>query len=345
MGIINRFREEYFFLSNFCPCRINYNGRNYLCAEAAVQAEKTLDSEEKDLFKFLNGADSKALGKTISLRSDWEDIRLDVMYNVLLCKFNQNDILREKLLSTEDSILIEGNDHGDTFWGVCKDNGSNYLGQLLMLIRKEILDGVKPEFYKYGGYNDNSDKLNDVLEISFSGHRPNRPTMYGYDYNSRGNLKIKELTLIQILTVLAERNPKKVIFRCGGALGFDSMAFDVCQSIKRNVKDSEIIVEMCIPFEKQSEKWPEYSKEYYEYQKSLADNRVLVDTIDSYKISPDEIPGEYNINKLKKRNKYLADNCQILISCCDNKPSGTLQCVEYARKNNRIVINIDPTKI
>ena len=48
--------------------------------------------------------------------------------------------LREQLLNTKDSMLIEGNNHGDTFWGVCKGEGQNQLGRLLMKIRQEIIE-------------------------------------------------------------------------------------------------------------------------------------------------------------------------------------------------------------
>jgi predicted NAD-dependent protein-ADP-ribosyltransferase YbiA (DUF1768 family) len=42
------------------------------------------------------------------------------------------------LLETGDAELIEGNDWGDTFWGVCGGKGNNFLGKLLMEVRKEL---------------------------------------------------------------------------------------------------------------------------------------------------------------------------------------------------------------
>jgi hypothetical protein len=56
----------------------------------------------------------------------------------LLCQKFTNSELRQKLLATEDAILIEGNTWGDTFWGVCKGVGKNHLGKILMAIRKEL---------------------------------------------------------------------------------------------------------------------------------------------------------------------------------------------------------------
>jgi predicted NAD-dependent protein-ADP-ribosyltransferase YbiA (DUF1768 family) len=46
--------------------------------------------------------------------------------------------LRNKLLQTEDWLLVEGNAWNDTFWGQCRGVGENNLGRILMAIRHEI---------------------------------------------------------------------------------------------------------------------------------------------------------------------------------------------------------------
>lgn len=51
-------------------------------------------------------------GQKVSLRPDWEDVKLDIMYQILKLKFN-NPSLKHKLLDTDDTELIEGN-----IWGV-----------------------------------------------------------------------------------------------------------------------------------------------------------------------------------------------------------------------------------
>ena len=43
-----------------------------------------------------------------------------------------------KLLDTGDAILIEGNDWGDRYWGVCDGVGQNKLGLILMGLRKKM---------------------------------------------------------------------------------------------------------------------------------------------------------------------------------------------------------------
>lgn len=80
----------------------------------------------------------KAFGKTMTIRSDWKQIKLKVMENLLRQKFSQGTELSQKLLETYPKELIEGNTWNDTFWGVCNNVGKNNLGKLLMKIRREL---------------------------------------------------------------------------------------------------------------------------------------------------------------------------------------------------------------
>lgn len=138
--MISRFDGEYFFLSNFYQCKIVYNGIEYGSAEAAFQAAKTTDYNVKLIFAKLNPSEAKRLGKQVQLRLDWENIRLKVMYEVVVRKFTQNKDLTQKLLDTGDEKLIEGNSWLDYFWGMnysCT-KGKNNLGKILMDVRSEL---------------------------------------------------------------------------------------------------------------------------------------------------------------------------------------------------------------
>ena len=134
--MISLFRDKYFFLSNFYPVEIKLDGIVYPNAEAAFQAQKTLDVEERRKFSMLkNPVQAKRLGRKVKLRDDWEEVKLDIMTEVVSQKFLQHPHLIEMLLQTGDEELIEGNKWGDRFWGVCKDKGENHLGKILMKIR------------------------------------------------------------------------------------------------------------------------------------------------------------------------------------------------------------------
>ena len=136
--MIDKFREEYFFLSNFYEAPVTYNGITYKNNEAAFQAQKTLDNAQREKFASLPANQAKSLGRKVDLRSDWNDIRCDIMYDVCKAKFSQNPELAEKLLATGEQELVEGNNWNDTFWGMCRGKGKNMLGNILMKIREEL---------------------------------------------------------------------------------------------------------------------------------------------------------------------------------------------------------------
>jgi ribA/ribD-fused uncharacterized protein len=138
MTSITSFRGKYIFLSNFYPSPMTVEGIRYATVEHAYQAAKTLDLNEKQIIADCEKpGQAKRLGKKVRLRKDWEQIKLNVMYLLLVFKF-KNPELREKLLATGDRELIESNDWGDYFWGQCMGIGENHLGKLLMRVRSEI---------------------------------------------------------------------------------------------------------------------------------------------------------------------------------------------------------------
>lgn len=135
--IIDKFIGEYKFLSNFYNCKIWYDGILYHSSEAAFQAQKTLDINERKKFSTLSPSQAKALGRKIKLREDWETIKDKTMENILIHKFRQHDDLRKKLVDTYPSPLIEGNTWGDKYWGldILTGEGENHLGKILEKVR------------------------------------------------------------------------------------------------------------------------------------------------------------------------------------------------------------------
>lgn len=136
--MIESFQGQYRFLSNFYPAAVELDGLLYRSVEHAYQAAKTNDKAERDRIRSCEKPwQAKRLGRTVTLRGDWEEIKLDVMFRLLRDKFSQSH-LRDLLMATGDARLIEGNDWGDTFWGVAWGRGHNHLGKLLMQVRDEL---------------------------------------------------------------------------------------------------------------------------------------------------------------------------------------------------------------
>lgn len=134
--MINSFKGDNFFLSNFFSAPITYEGLTYRNNEAAFQAAKTKINREE--FVTLDPSSAKKLGRQIELREDWEEVKNKVMYDICLAKFTQNPSLREKLIATGNEELVEGNTWGDKIWGVVNGVGENRLGKILMKVREEL---------------------------------------------------------------------------------------------------------------------------------------------------------------------------------------------------------------
>lgn len=134
--IIDRFTGEYYFLSNFYETSVLYSDLLFENAEAAFQSAKC--PERMGEFCHLKPSAAKRLGRRVKRRSDWDEVKDHVMYEVCKAKFTQNDGLKHKLKDTGDAILIEGNTWGDRIWGVCNGVGENRLGRILMQIRDEL---------------------------------------------------------------------------------------------------------------------------------------------------------------------------------------------------------------
>jgi ribA/ribD-fused uncharacterized protein len=81
---------------------------------------------------------AKRVGAEIDLRSDWSDVKLAIMLDLVRQKFTAHSHLRRKLLATGDRQLIEVNGWGDQFWGVSRGSGYNHLGRILMRVRDEL---------------------------------------------------------------------------------------------------------------------------------------------------------------------------------------------------------------
>lgn len=137
---ITEFRGKYAFLSNFFSAPITYLGHQYANNEAAFQAQKTVFMKEQQKFYFShlsNPSDAKRLGRKITLRPDWNQVRLQIMYEICFAKFMQHPELMQALLETGNTTLIEENNWGDRFWGCVDGFGENHLGKILMDIREK----------------------------------------------------------------------------------------------------------------------------------------------------------------------------------------------------------------
>jgi len=140
MTIIDRFTKEtgYDFLSNFYSSTVSFEGKLYPTVEHAYQAAKTTDPQIREMIRKARGpGEAKKLGQGIIVRNDWHDVRLSIMRSLIKEKFF-NPFLTHRLLNTGESQLILNNKWNDRFWGVCRGEGENWLGKILMEVREDL---------------------------------------------------------------------------------------------------------------------------------------------------------------------------------------------------------------
>lgn len=132
--------QPYYEFTNFYPSSVIINKRVWPTIEHYFQAQKFVGtpyeqyiqqlSSPMEAFKF-----SRNPKVANWLRADWNEVKDDIMKHALLCKFEQNERLREKLLGTKKKKLIE-HTFNDSYWGDGGDgSGLNKLGKLLMEVR------------------------------------------------------------------------------------------------------------------------------------------------------------------------------------------------------------------
>jgi ribA/ribD-fused uncharacterized protein len=151
--MITEFRGEYAFLSNFHPCNIVRRGKLFLSVEAAYQSEKCANPEDRARFCNLTAKDAKALGKKVKIRSDWEQVKRQTMYELVFCKFENVHYFQTLLLKTGHTQLIEGNLWHDNYWGDCtcgclrcQAKGQNQLGEILMKVRSALRENLAEKY-------------------------------------------------------------------------------------------------------------------------------------------------------------------------------------------------------
>jgi ribA/ribD-fused uncharacterized protein len=116
----------------------------YKSVEAFYVAMKTKDKGIRAQIREMNGFEAKKFGRTLVIREDWEEIKLQVMQYALNKKFAPGSELAKMLLATGHINLVETNYWHDNFWGDCycqkcaDIKGQNHLGEMLMRIRENL---------------------------------------------------------------------------------------------------------------------------------------------------------------------------------------------------------------
>jgi ribA/ribD-fused uncharacterized protein len=168
VSVIDEFRGEYHWLSNFAHCKFTHQGQIYLSVEHFYQAQKASPDEminvqhptnekqkirvnAREYIATCNNPKKTARKYGIKIPKGWnEGLSTEIMRIGLEYKFIANAYYRKLLIATGDALIIEGNTWHDNTWGnctcltnpattykkdQCRDPGENRLGKMIMEIR------------------------------------------------------------------------------------------------------------------------------------------------------------------------------------------------------------------
>jgi ribA/ribD-fused uncharacterized protein len=171
--VIDSFDGEYAFLSNFYPwdgrtksyvsdVPVMFDGVSFRTVEHAFQALKTIDEDQRAWVRAApTPGQAKRRGRQVTLRPEWDNLRLDFMEGLVARKFSDPK-LGALLVATHPHTLVEGNNWNDEFWGATWHligpdertmndlwnereadarylTGQNWLGRILMKVRSELV--------------------------------------------------------------------------------------------------------------------------------------------------------------------------------------------------------------
>lgn len=139
-----KIKDSYGCFSNFSGHQIIIDNKVYKTSEHRYQSMKfaTTDPAYAELIRNApSPKEAAAFGRTVrtpAMREDWDEVKNNIMKEVLLKKFETHPGIRKILLDTGNEELCE-NSSTDSYWGCGSDGkGKNMLGVLLQEVREEL---------------------------------------------------------------------------------------------------------------------------------------------------------------------------------------------------------------
>ena len=148
--------------SNFFRAPFTHKNQNFFCSEQAFMWEKAIKFNDQETAKKILAAttpmEAKNLGREVKNYVDfvWDKVRFDVMFEVNLAKYSQNEDIKRRLLDKkfDGKTFVEASPY-DGIWGIkigmgdarLHDdknwNGQNLLGKVLTKVRDTLLAATK----------------------------------------------------------------------------------------------------------------------------------------------------------------------------------------------------------
>lgn len=167
----------------------------------------------------------------------------------------------------------------------------------------------------------------NIKKCAFTGHRP-QSLPFRFNESDDRCIALKQILKKEIIKLI--ENEAVTHFITGMAIGVDTYAAEIILSLKASYPD--LTLEGAIPCENQAEKWTEAQRDRYYDILSKCDKETLIQR-------------QYTSDCMHKRNHYMIDQANYVIAVWDGKPSGTGKTVQYAQKQNKPIVIINPKEL
>lgn len=150
------------------------------------------------------------------------------------------------------------------------------------------------------------------MVIAGTGHRPNK--LGGYS-------DVAYKRLVKLAENYLRSNTEVTEVISGMALGWDQALAEAAILIG-------VRLTAAIPCYNQDKMWPEASKKKYRLLLGMARSVIFV------------TESEYTGECMQKRNVWMVDNCDTILTIHDGTSGGTYNCLQYAKSKNKHIVNL-----
>lgn len=155
----------------------------------------------------------------------------------------------------------------------------------------------------------------------FTGHREEK-LPWGADESARGCIALKERISAAVEAAYISGITH---FICGMATGCDMYFCEAVLELRGSRE--EITLEAAIPYQAQSEGWPEPLRRRYDLLVSQCDYITVVSEV-------------YTPECMMRRNRYMVDSSSLLIAAYNGSQGGTMNTLLYAMRQGVEIIEL-----
>ncbi len=156
----------------------------------------------------------------------------------------------------------------------------------------------------------------------FTGYRPKKLPFKITDTETREYKKFENAVLEELLKICSLGVNT---FYTGMAMGFDIFAAELVIAIKNAYKTPVRLV-CVLPFKEQGEDYPMEWKHRFDNILKNCDEKIV-------------LAEEYSRGSYQKRNMFMVDNTDCVLTWYDGKKGGTRNTIDYALKKGRYIFN------